>query len=109
MTFDYEAAARAEREACARLVEADGLARGAHGYMLIKAAARIRARGEFSKPLDNAVHASDMSQERVDEIEKSEHEWVGLTDEERAECWSTSAVQSALNIEAKLKEKNNAA
>jgi hypothetical protein len=36
-------------------------------------------------------------------------EWVGLTDEERAECWSTSAVQSALNIEAKLKEKNNAA
>jgi hypothetical protein len=36
-------------------------------------------------------------------------DWVGLTDEERAECWSTSAVQSALNIEAKLKEKNNAA
>jgi hypothetical protein len=35
-------------------------------------------------------------------------EWVGLTDEERAECWNTSAVQSALNIEAKLKEKNNA-
>jgi hypothetical protein len=33
-------------------------------------------------------------------------EWVGLTDEERAECWSASAVQSALNIEAKLKEKN---
>jgi hypothetical protein len=36
-------------------------------------------------------------------------EWVGLTDKERAECWNTSAVQSALNIEAKLKEKNNAA
>ena len=35
-----------EREACARLVEADGLARGEHGYMLIKAATRIRARGE---------------------------------------------------------------
>jgi hypothetical protein len=35
-----------EREACARLVEADGLARGERGYMLIKAAARIRARGE---------------------------------------------------------------
>jgi hypothetical protein len=34
-------------------------------------------------------------------------EWVGLTDEERAECWNTSAVQSALNIEAKLKEKNH--
>jgi hypothetical protein len=33
-------------------------------------------------------------------------EWVGLTDEERAECWNSSAVQSAINIEAKLKEKN---
>jgi hypothetical protein len=33
-------------------------------------------------------------------------EWVGLTDAERAECWSSSAVQSALNIEAKLKWKN---
>jgi hypothetical protein len=40
---------------------------------------------------------------------EQKREWVGLTDEERAECWSTSAVQSALNIEAKLKEKNNAA
>ena len=33
-------------------------------------------------------------------------EWVGLTDDERADCWSSSAVQSAINIEAKLKEKN---
>jgi hypothetical protein len=39
-------AVRREREACAKLVEADGLARGADGYMLIKAATRIRARGE---------------------------------------------------------------
>jgi len=52
------------------------------------------------------VHASDMSQERVDETAKRKHEWVGLTDEERAECWNSSAVQSAINIEAKLKEKN---
>lgn len=35
-----------EREACAKLVEADGLARGSYGYMLIKATTRIRARGE---------------------------------------------------------------
>ena len=35
-----------------------------------------------------------------------EREWVGLTDEERAQCWNSSAVQSAINIEAKLKEKN---
>ena len=32
--------------------------------------------------------------------------WVGLTDEEAAECWSTSAVASWKAIEAKLKEKN---
>lgn len=36
----------AEREACAKVVESDGLARGEYGYMLTKAAARIRARGE---------------------------------------------------------------
>jgi hypothetical protein len=41
-----EQAVAAEREACAKLVEADGLARGADGYMLTKAATRIRARGE---------------------------------------------------------------
>ena len=34
-----------EREACAKLVEADGLARGNEGLVLIKAAMRIRARG----------------------------------------------------------------
>jgi len=33
-------------------------------------------------------------------------EWVGLTDEEAAMCWSTSAVQTWKNFEAKLKEKN---
>jgi flagellar biosynthesis/type III secretory pathway protein FliH len=32
--------------------------------------------------------------------------WVGLTDEEVAKCWSTSAVASWKNIEAKLREKN---
>jgi hypothetical protein len=35
-----------EREACAKVVEADGLARGNEGLVLIKAAGRIRARGE---------------------------------------------------------------
>ena len=62
MTFDYEAAVKAEREACARLVEADGLARGEHGYMLIKAAARIRARGEFSNTAP--VHAIDQAEKK---------------------------------------------
>ena len=32
--------------------------------------------------------------------------WVGLTAEEAAECWTTSATQTWKNIEAKLKEKN---
>ena len=32
--------------------------------------------------------------------------WVGLTDEEAAACWSTSAVKTWKNIEAKLREKN---
>lgn len=34
-----------EREACAKIVEADGLARGDEGLVFIKAAGRIRARG----------------------------------------------------------------
>jgi hypothetical protein len=32
--------------------------------------------------------------------------WVGLTEEEAAECWTTSAEQTWKNFEAKLKEKN---
>jgi hypothetical protein len=56
------------------------------------------------------VHASDISQERVDETAKDRHEWVGLTDEE---IWAEGAdneidVYFARAIEAKLKEKNNA-
>ena len=33
--------------------------------------------------------------------------WVNLTDEEAAECWSTSAVKTWKNIQSKLREKNN--
>jgi hypothetical protein len=32
--------------------------------------------------------------------------WVGLTLQEAAECWTTSATQTWRNFEAKLKEKN---
>ena len=32
--------------------------------------------------------------------------WVGLTAQEAADCWSTSATQTWKNFEAKLKEKN---
>ena len=33
-------------------------------------------------------------------------EWVGMTDQERADCWRSSAVESAINIEQALKERN---
>jgi len=67
------------------------------------------------------VDADDTSQERVDEKEKREHEWVGLTADEIWKCnkaKSGSAVEFhicyahqnvedfAESIEAKLKEKN---
>jgi hypothetical protein len=55
------------------------------------------------------VHASDMSQERVDETAKHEHEWVGLTKEE-VDCWELpekpTVFEFAQFVEAKLKEKN---
>ena len=35
-----------------------------------------------------------------------QREWVGLTAEEAAECWTTSATQTWKNFEAKLKERN---
>ena len=42
--LEWQVAER-EREACAKVVEADGLARGNEGLVLIKAAGRIRSRG----------------------------------------------------------------
>jgi hypothetical protein len=55
------------------------------------------------------VHASDISQERVDETVKDRREWVGLTDEERDEIDEAclSQMQALFAIEEKLKEKNN--
>ena len=50
---------------------------------------------------------SEVNQEIEEALKQPKREWVGLTDEERADCWSSSAVQSAINIEAKLKEKNS--
>ena len=32
--------------------------------------------------------------------------WVGLTEQEAAECWAASMVRTCQSIEAKLKEKN---
>ena len=37
---------------------------------------------------------------------KAQRKWVGLTAEEAAECWTTSATHTWRNFEAKLQEKN---
>ena len=61
------------------------------------------------------VHASDISQEPVDETVKGKHEWVKLTDEEIYDYADKFLYQHGSNygiksfgkaIEAKLKEKN---
>jgi hypothetical protein len=36
----------------------------------------------------------------------AQRQWVGLTEQEAAECWSTGTVRTWQAIEAKLKEKN---
>ena len=53
------------------------------------------------------VHASDISQERVDETAKRKHEWVGLTDEEIEAIYDQeNHADVVLLTQAKLKEKN---
>jgi hypothetical protein len=41
-----------------------------------------------------------------DDVQVYQRPWVGLTAEEAAECWTTSATQTWKNFEAKLREKN---
>ena len=158
-----------EREACAKIVEADGRARGGEGLVLIKAAGRIRARGEaeygrsekppvksyaggkpnYCTPLQSdrmridpvtgdvgigTVDAVNISQERVDETAKGEHEptvkwdasaplvitqhpafqqpkreWVGLTPTEfnGIKDTATTIGYAITKTEAMLKQKNN--
>ena len=65
----------------------------------------------------NALEKGDLRQQVIaEEVGKlklytapPQRPWVGLTAEEAAECWTTSATQTWKNFEAKLKEKNNAA
>jgi hypothetical protein len=52
------------------------------------------------------VHAIDISQERVDETAKHEHEWVGLTDEEFEEYAHWIYPEKLIELENLLKEKN---
>jgi hypothetical protein len=68
-------------------------------------------------PIDKPVDLVAALRKAIQDIEKYhkrkartvnyvQHEWIGLTDEERADCWSSSAVESANNIEQALKDKN---
>ncbi len=61
---------------------------------------------EFARSIE-AAHGitSDMKQEHVDKTAKQRHEWVGLTDEDLANC-DTEEYKTARYWEAKLKEKN---
>jgi hypothetical protein len=102
-----------EREMCAMLVEADGLARGAEGLVLIKAAGRILARGE--KP-PVKTYAGGKPNYCTPEETRDNSSWVGLTEEEIFQAYKPEMEGMPFNkptlaviagyIEAKLKEKN---
>ena len=56
------------------------------------------------------VEVTEAAQKVLDAMQyllKAQRTWVGLTAEEAAECWTTSATQTWKNFEAKLKDKNN--
>jgi hypothetical protein len=53
------------------------------------------------------LRLQELADYRLKLLTKMPSQWVGLTDDEAAQCWNTSAVQTWKNIEAKLKEKNH--
>jgi hypothetical protein len=61
---------------------------------------------EVNKDVEVTEAAKAVLASMQEMLEKNKREWIGLTDEEAAECWSTSAVFTWQAIEAKLKEKN---
>ena len=58
------------------------------------------------EPVDWEAVAADQAMTIAMMKIENKKEWVGLTDQERADCWSSSAVESAINIEQALKDKN---
>jgi len=57
--------------------------------------------------LDRAFSAGLVEGEKLAfESPAAQRQWVGLTEQEAAECWSTGTVRTWQAIEAKLKEKN---
>jgi len=75
---------------------------------------------EIHRAIDVATHIAGMfgllefeaMVKRVQELERQaceviSREWVSLTEQEAAECWSSGSIKTWKNIEAKLKEKNH--
>jgi hypothetical protein len=61
---------------------------------------------ELIDKMPQDMDVNDFIHELVNRALAVERKWVGLTDKERADCWSSSAVESANNIEQALKDKN---
>ena len=55
---------------------------------------------------DVAYTGTHIGKEIAHCIDPPERTWVGLTNEERAECWETIPELAMRKVEAKLKEKN---
>jgi hypothetical protein len=55
--------------------------------------------------IDRCLEAAELLEKHL--APAAQREWVGLTEQEAAECWSTIAVRTWQAIEDKLKEKNN--
>lgn len=58
------------------------------------------------KDVEVELHRLKNALEMANKALDAQRPWVGLTAEEAAECWTTSATQTWKNFEAKLKEKN---
>jgi hypothetical protein len=73
---------------------------------------RLRKRAEIRRQIPDRKsvqegqpdHIADLLEEAADALEK--REWVGLTDDEIWDCYTSQGKQFYLAIEAKLKEKN---
>jgi hypothetical protein len=62
---------------------------------------------ELIDQMPQDMDVNDFIHELVNRALSVKRKWVGLTDKERAgNCWRSSAVESAINIEQALKERN---
>jgi hypothetical protein len=62
--------------------------------------------GPFKTDSKDVAYGQDCIDQTQLTVPAAKRQWVGLTEQEAAECWSTSTVRTWQAIEAKLKEKN---